>query len=138
MPSALHRLPAGESADRVGLAKWLVDRGNPLTARVTVNRLWARFFGRGIVETEEDFGTQGSLPTHPEVLDDLAVDFMERDWDVKRTMAEIVTSATYRQSSMARRATSRRIRRIGCCRAIRVNGWMRRRCAIRRCRWRVS
>jgi hypothetical protein len=102
VPAALHPLPGGLLPDRIALAKWLVDRGNPLTARVLVNRLWGRLFGRGIVETEEDFGTQGSLPVQPELLDDLAVDFMERGWDLKRTMAEIVTSATYRQSSAVR------------------------------------
>jgi hypothetical protein len=81
------------------LAQWIVSRDNPLTARVAMNRIWARLFGVGLVETEEDLGTQGSLPTHPELLDWLAVEFMERDWDLKAMIRLMVTSATYRQSS---------------------------------------
>ena len=86
-------------ANRLGLARWLVDRENPLTARVTVNRLWAQLFGTGLVATEEDFGTQGLPPTHPRVLDGLAVDFMDGGWNLKATLREILCSATYRQSS---------------------------------------
>jgi len=87
---------------RVDLAQWLVDKRNPLTARVTVNRMWQKYFGRGIVDTESDFGTQGDKPTHPEVLDWLALEFMERGWSQKAVHRLIVTSATYRQASLAR------------------------------------
>jgi hypothetical protein len=85
--------------NRLGLAKWLFDPRNPLTARVFVNRVWQMHFGRGIVETAEDFGSQGSIPTHPALLDWLAVQFVESGWDVKALHRLIVTSATYRQSS---------------------------------------
>jgi len=88
--------------NRLGLAKWLTDKKNPLTARVFVNRMWAMLFGRGLVETAEDFGVQGSLPTHPELLDWLAVDFMEHDWDIKYLLKKIMLSATYQQKSELR------------------------------------
>ena len=87
--------------NRLGLARWLVSPQNPLTARVMVNRYWYQFFGQGIVSTLEDFGNQGALPTHPELLDWLAVEFMHSGWDVKALLRLIVTSATYRQSSVA-------------------------------------
>jgi hypothetical protein len=92
-------------SDRLGLAKWLFDRKNPLTSRVVVNRLWQEIFGRGIVATSDDFGNQGSLPTHPELLDYLAIRFMDDGWDIKSMLKFMVTSATYRQSS----ASSRRL-----------------------------
>ncbi|MCC6417899.1 MAG: PSD1 domain-containing protein [Gemmataceae bacterium] len=98
VPACLPPLPQGAPKNRLGLARWLVDRANPLTARVAVNRSWQTFFGTGLVKTAEDFGSQGESPTHPELLDWLAVEFM-RDWNVKRIHRLIVTSATYRQAS---------------------------------------
>lgn len=102
-PSALKAvLPfdtASFSRNRLGLAKWMTDRRNPLTARVFVNQLWQEFFGRGLVKTTGDFGMQGELPSHPELLDWLAVDFMENKWDIKRLVKQIVLSSTYRQSA---------------------------------------
>jgi len=97
--SALPTLPEGASPDRLGLAKWLIMRENPLTARVAVNRLWQMVFGRGIVATPADFGAQGEWPSHPELLDWLAVDFVESGWDVKRLLKMMVLSSTYQQTS---------------------------------------
>lgn len=85
--------------NRIGLAQWTVNKNNPLTARVFVNLMWQEFFGRGLVKTSGDFGMQGELPSHPELLDWLAVDFMENGWNVKRLVKQILTSATYRQSA---------------------------------------
>ena len=99
VPSFLGPLPEGAPANRLGLAQWLVSRDNPLPARVTVNRFWEAIFGRGIVETSEDFGTQGSTPSHPELLDWLATEFMDSGWNMKAIQRLIVTSSTYRQSS---------------------------------------
>jgi hypothetical protein len=90
---------ANPPRDRLGLAKWLVDAGNPMTARVEVNRLWEMHFGRGLVETSEDFGVQGDLPTHPELLDWLATEFVRSGWSIKAMHRVIVESATYRQAS---------------------------------------
>jgi hypothetical protein len=85
--------------NRLGLAKWMIDPKNPLTARVFVNRIWNEFFGKGLVKTVGDFGMQGELPSHPELLDWMSVDFMEQGWDIKRLVKMIVTSTTYRQST---------------------------------------
>ncbi|MBS1854774.1 MAG: PSD1 domain-containing protein [Acidobacteria bacterium] len=101
-PTVLPPLPAGPEPPRLRLARWLVSPENPLTARVAVNRLWQEVFGRGIVFTSGDFGTQGDRPTHPELLDWLASEYMQRGWSTKQMLRLMVTSATYRQSSHAR------------------------------------
>jgi len=98
VPALLPPLPEGETP-RLALSRWLVDPQNPLTARVTVNRFWAMLFGTGIVKTAEDFGSQGEWPSHPELLDWLAVEFVESKWDVKHTLKLIVSSASYCQES---------------------------------------
>jgi hypothetical protein len=99
VPAILPALPKDAPLNRLTLAKWLVDPGHPLTARVAVNRYWQNYFGYGIVKTQEDFGVQGEPPTHPELLDWLATEFIRTGWDVKAMQRLIVTSATYRQSS---------------------------------------
>ena len=99
VPSFLPRLPEKTPHNRLALARWLVDGKHPLTGRVTMNRQWAAFFGRGIVRTTEDFGVQGEPPSHPELLDWLAVELVNRGWSLKKMHRLIVTSATYRQSS---------------------------------------
>lgn len=101
LPQVLPGLPEGVNNDRLGFARWLVDRRNPLTARVTVNRLWQMLFGAGLVRTVEDFGQQGDWPSHPELLDWLAVEFMDAGWNVKGLLRQIVLSSTYRQDSAA-------------------------------------
>lgn len=99
VPGFLFDMPSDAARNRLGLAQWLMDPQHPLTARVTVNRLWAEFFGQGLVKTTENFGVQGEMPSHPELLDLLAVTFVESGWDVKALVRLMVTSATYRQSS---------------------------------------
>jgi hypothetical protein len=99
VPAALHPLPESAMPNRLGLALWLVDENNPLTPRVTVNRIWEQYFGRGLVETSEDFGTQGDRPSHPELLDWLATELLEQGTRLKPIHRLIVLSATYRQSS---------------------------------------
>lgn len=98
-PQFLPPMEDGLSNDRLGLAQWLVSPNHPLTARVTVNRFWQQFFGTGLVKTSEDFGSQGEPPTHPELLDWLAVQFRQDGWNVKQTLKRIVLSNTYRQSA---------------------------------------
>jgi len=109
-PSSLHGFPEGQATNRLGFAEWIVSTNNPLTARVTVNRIWESYFGRGIVETTEDFGTMSEKPTHPELLEWLAMEFMHptiqgpdgrlaQSWSLKHIHALIVSSATYRQTS---------------------------------------
>ncbi|MDZ7637455.1 MAG: PSD1 and planctomycete cytochrome C domain-containing protein [Bryobacterales bacterium] len=108
VPKALHPLPAEVMPNRLGLAKWLVSAENPLTARVMVNRFWETCFGIGLVETSEDFGTQGALPSHPELLDWLAVEFVESGWDLKRLFKLIAMSNSYQQDSSVTPALAER------------------------------
>jgi hypothetical protein len=98
-PAALNPWPEGLPKNRLGLARWLVTKDNPLTARVALNRIWEQYFSHGIVETSEDFGAQGERPSHPKLLDWLAVEFMEKGWSQKAIHRLIVTSSTYRQDS---------------------------------------
>jgi len=100
-PSALSPFPEGAPKNRLGLAQWVTDPRHPLTARVTVNRVWQSLFGRGLVKTAEDFGSQGARPLYPEVLDTLAAQLIASGWDMKQLVRSIVLSETYRQNSMA-------------------------------------
>jgi hypothetical protein len=102
VPAVLPPLPAAEKHNRLDLARWLVNGEHPLTARVQANRFWMRLFGKGLVQTEDDFGTQGTLPTHPRLLDWLASEFQSHGWSTKRMLKIMMSSATYRQSSVAR------------------------------------
>jgi hypothetical protein len=111
IPAVLPQLPAGAPNSRLGFARWLVDPANPLSARVAVNRFWQMYFGAGLVRTTEDFGVQGEWPSHPELLDWLATEFVRSGWDVKAMQKLIVTSATYRQSSKTRQDAAGRDQR---------------------------
>ena len=102
-PAVLPPMADDEMPNRLGLARWLISPANPLTARVTVNRAWEQFFGRGLVETSEDFGTQGAAPSHPELFDWLAMEFIRLHWSQKALHRLIVTSAAYRQDAKAAR-----------------------------------
>jgi hypothetical protein len=99
VPASLPQPPPGTADSRLGLAHWLVDPGNPLVARVTVNRYWQQYFGTGLVKTSDDFGSRGDWPSHPELLDWLASEFVASGWNVKAIQRLIVMSATYRQSA---------------------------------------
>ncbi|REK27705.1 MAG: DUF1553 domain-containing protein [Planctomycetota bacterium] len=108
VPDVLHALPEDAEPTRLGLARWLIDPANPLAARVRVNHFWTEIFGRGLVATGGDFGTQGSPPSHPELLDWLALTFMDDGWSTKRTIKRLVMSATYQQSSRMTRKLAER------------------------------
>lgn len=109
-PETLNALSIrGETADRLDLARWVASQANPLTARVAVNHIWMHLFGRGLVSTPDDFGTQGDPPSHPDLLDWLAVEFMESGWDRKRLIRKIVSSSTWRQDSIVQSRDSRAV-----------------------------
>src|SRR5262245_53117542 len=99
VPSGFGNLPEGALLNRLGVAQWLVNRDNPLTPRVWANRIWARLFGVGIIETEEDFGALGSAPTNQDLLDWLAAEYRDNGWSLKKLIKTIVMSDTYRQAS---------------------------------------
>jgi len=99
VPAVLPPMPEGVEKNRLSFARWLMDPKNPLTARVTVNRYWQSYFGTGLVKSADNFGAQGEFPSHPKLLDWLATEFIDKDWNVKEVQRLIVTSATYRQSS---------------------------------------
>ena len=134
VPAAIAAWTTEEPRTREQLARWIVSRNNPLTARVTVNHFWQMLFGAGLVRTTEDFGVQGERPSHPELLDWLAVDFMEHGWDIKRLFKMIVTSETYQQSSsvsaslLARDPENRRLARGA---RFRLPSWMLRDAALK-------
>ncbi|MGF1579006.1 MAG: PSD1 and planctomycete cytochrome C domain-containing protein [Gemmataceae bacterium] len=134
VPEVLSSWPKDAPKNRLGLAKWLVSRDNPLTARVAINRYWQMYFGAGLVRTPEDFGSQGEMPTHPDLLDWLAVEFMENRWNVKHIQKRIVTSATYRQSSNVSPALQKRDpenRLLARASRFRLPSWMIRDSALR-------
>ncbi len=108
VPAMFNVVGGNVPSNRLEFARWLVNGKNPLVARVVVNRFWQSYFGRGLVETQDDFGTQGVLPTHPDLLDWLASEFVSCGWDMKRIHRLIVTSATYRQSSNVRAGSESR------------------------------
>ncbi len=124
LPAALGTLPEGAPNNRLGLAKWIVDPKNPLTARVWVNRQWEKFFGTGLVKTSENFGSQGEPPSHPELLDWLASEFVAQKWDMKAMQKLMVMSAAYQQSSkvsprfwsVTRKIVLSRVARVFACR----------------------
>lgn len=134
VPEAVAPWPAGAARDRIGLAKWITSKDNPLAARVFVNHVWQMLFGAGLVRTPDDFGLQGQRPTHPELLDWLAVDFMEHGWDIKHLIRRIVSSETYRQDSsvsaalLARDPDNRLLARGA---RFRLPSWMLRDAALR-------
>src|SRR5262249_44392388 len=99
-PKVLPQFPKDQPNNRIGLAKWLLQPDQPLTARVTVNRFWQELFGTGLVKTSGDFGVSGELPSHPEMLDWLAIEFRENGWDIKKFFKLLVSSATYRQAAI--------------------------------------
>ena len=132
VPAFLPPLPPGSPVNRLGLANWLIAAKHPLTARVAVNRFWLQLFGTGIVRTAEDFGAQGEPPSHPELLDWLAVTFREDGWDVKKLMKRLLMSAAYRQSSRVTPQSLVKTRPTGCCREGRGSGSTPKRSAIRR------
>ena len=107
LPAAFPPMPEGQPMNRLGLARWITSPDNPLTARVQVNRYWEMLFGTGLVATSENFGTQAEWPTHPELLDWLATEFVRLGWDIKALLKTIVMSTTYRQSSGATRGADR-------------------------------
>ena len=134
VPKALTPWPADAPRDRLGLARWLTSHENPLAGRVTVNHLWQMLFGQGIVRTTEDFGLQGERPSHPELLDWLAVDLVKHGWDLKRTLKLIVMSRTYRQDSAvsaALLAKDPENRLLGRGARFRLPSWMIRDAALR-------
>lgn len=102
VPAVLHPFPANAPRNRLGLARWIVDRENPLTARVIVNRVWQQYFGQGLIPTSDDFGRRAETASHPALLDYLAIEFQKSGWSWKHLHRLIVTSATYRQSSSIR------------------------------------